>query len=93
MKNDIQEMSYRMQFEITEKLSDAARRAVQRFYGRDYNIELLSRRVFYSREGGDAVLSDRKTGQTIIMIKPNTTIAHDYSVTLQANYLTFDGKK
>lgn len=33
MEHDIQQIAYRMQFEITEKLSDAARRAVQRFYG------------------------------------------------------------
>lgn len=93
MKNDIQQMSYRMQFEITEKLSDAARRAVQRFYGCDDHIELLTDRVFYSREGEDEVMRDKRTNRPIIMIKPNTTIAHDYGVTLQANYLTFDGKK
>lgn len=91
MKHDIQEMSYRMQFEITEKLSDAARRAVKRFYGCDDRIEFLAGRVFYSRE--DGALRDRRTGQPIIMIKPNTTISNDCSVTLQANYLTFDGKK
>lgn len=91
MKNDIQQMAYRMQVEITEKLSDATRRAVQRFYSCDDHIELLAGRVFYSRE--DGALRDRRTGQPIIMIKPNTTISHDCSVTLHVNYLTFDGKK
>lgn len=93
MKNDIQQMAYRMQFEITEKLSDAARRAVQRFYGCDDHIELLTERVFYSREGEDEVLRDKKTDKVIIIVRPHTTIAHDYGVTFQVNYLTFDGKK
>lgn len=93
MRNYIQEMSYRMQFEIPEKLSDAARRAVQRFYGCDDHIELLTDRVFYSREGEDEVLRDKKTNRPIIMIvRPHTTIEHDGIVTLQ-DYLTFDGKK
>lgn len=93
MKNDIQQMAYRMQVEITEKQSDAVRRAVQRFYGCGDHIDLITERTVYSMEGGDAVLRDKKTNKPIIMIQPYTTIAHDYGVTLQANYLTFDGKK
>lgn len=93
MRNDIQQMAYRMQVEITEKRSDAVRRAVQRFYGCEYSVDLITERTVYSMEGGDAVLRDKKTNKPIIMIKPYTTIAHDYGVTLQANHLTFDGKK
>ena len=93
MKNDIQQMSYRMQFEITEKLSDAARRAVQRFYGCAEITESIADRTTYVFEHGDAVLRDNKTDKVIIIVRPHTTIAHDGIVTFHVNYLTFDGKK
>lgn len=93
MKNDIQQMAYRMQVEVQAKESDAVRRAVQRFYGCEYSVELINGRTIYKIEGGYAVLRDKNTNKPIIMIHPYTTITHDYGVTLQANYLTFDGKK
>lgn len=93
MRNYIQQMAYRMQVEVQAKESEAVLRAVQRFYGCDYSVALINERTVYIIEGGYAVLRDKETNKPIIMIHPYTTITHDYGVTLQASYLTFDGKK
>ena len=93
MRNEIQQMAYRVQNEITEKQNEAVCRAVQRFYGSGDHIDLVTERAVYSMEGGDAVLRDKKTDKIIILIQPYTKITHDYGVALHANYLTFDGKK
>lgn len=94
MKNDIQQMAYRMQVEVQGKQNDAVIRAVQRFYGcRNESMRQMAERTVYMFEGGDAVLRDKKTDKVIIIVRPHTTIAHDYGVTFQVNYLTFDGKK
>ena len=92
MRNDIQQMAYRMQIEVQDKQNDATIRAVQRFYGVGIASNVADR-MAYSMEGGDSVLRDKKTDKIIILVRPHTTITHDYGVTLQANYLTFDGKK
>jgi len=94
MKKDIQQMAYRMQVEVQDKENDAVIRAVQRFYGfRNESMGQMADRTVYMFEGGGAVLRDKKTDKVIIIVRPHTTIAHDYGVTLQVNYLTFDGKK
>lgn len=93
MRNDIQQMAYRMQVEVQAKHKDATMRAVQRFYGCGDSLDLIAERTVFKVEGGDSVLRDKKTDKLIILIRPYTTISHDYGVTLQANYLTFDGKK
>lgn len=93
MKNDIQQMAYRMQVEVQDKHKDAAIRAVQRFYGCGDSLDLIAERTVFSIEGGDSVLRDKKTDKIIILVRPYTTITHDHGITLQANYLTFDGKK
>lgn len=92
MRDDIQQMAYRMQVEVQYKHSDAIIRAVQRFYG-VVVASSVADRMAYSMEGGDAVLRDRKTGKIIILIRPYTTINHDCGVAFQVNYSTFDGKK
>ena len=92
MRNDIKQMARRMQIEVQDKHNDATIRAVQRFY--DVGIASnVAERMAYSVEGVDSVLRDKKTDKIIILVRPYTTITHDYGVTLQANYLTFDGKK
>lgn len=94
MKNDIQQMAYRMQVEVQAKENDAVIRAVQRFYGfRNESMRQMADRTVYTMESGDAVLRDKKTDKVIIIVRPHTTIAHDGFVTFQVNYLTFDGKK
>lgn len=93
MKNDIQQMAYRVQIEVQAKQNDAVIRAVQRFYGCAEITESIADRTVCIFESGDAVLRDKKTDKVIIIVRPHTTITHDYGVTLQANYLTFDGKK
>lgn len=92
MRNDIQQMAYRMQIEVQDKHNDATIRAVQRLYGVGIACNVADR-MAYSMEGGDYVLRDKKTDKIIILIRPYTTITHDHSVTLQGNHLTFDGKK
>ena len=81
-----------MQIEVQDKHNDATIRAVQRFYGVGIASN-VAERMAYSVEGVDSVLRDKKTDKIIILVRPYTTITHDYGVTLQANYLTFDGKK
>ncbi len=93
MKNDIQQMAYRIQVEVQAKQNDAVIRAVQRFYGCAEITESIADRTTCVFEHGDAVLRDKKTDKVIIIVRPHTTIDHDYGVTFQANYLTFDGKK
>lgn len=94
MKNDIQQMAYRMQVEVQGKQNDAVIRAVQRFYGcRNEIMRQMADRTVYTMESGDAVLRDKKTDKVIIIVRPHTTIAHDGFVTFQVNYLTFDAKK
>lgn len=93
MENYVKQMSYRLRTEVIEKQNDAVCRAVQRFYGCGDHLDLVTERAVSSMEDGNAVLRDKKTDKIIILIQPYTTITHDYGVTLQANYLTFDGKK
>ncbi len=93
MKHDIQQMAYRMQVEVQAKQNDAVIRAVQRFYGCIEVTKGITDRTVCIFENGDSVLRDKKTDKVIIIVRPHTTIAHDYGITLQANYLTFDGKK